>query len=256
MPRQRMHWLMFIDADDEQLVDRIKRAIEPMTGAFASFRMFVTNEPSLASSKDFTKRGMRIARNLRTCINEANRWRNKTPFLFMTEDDTLVPRDAFTKLYKQITSDDKLAYVSGVEPSRGSDLHIGMAILGTVGGHIVHRVNPPYQRKGIVNINSGGWYCWIGRVDALYGLTFRCIEDGRFLGPDALMVFDLVNRGWKATADWSIACHHWCPVRGYWLTPAHCVGWEITYEPTDARTARRGKKWKADMRKIKTYSYQ
>jgi hypothetical protein len=43
----------------------------------------------------------------------------------MTEDDTIIPKNAYKKLRKIIKAP-KMAYASGVERSRASDRHIGI----------------------------------------------------------------------------------------------------------------------------------
>jgi len=50
-------------------------------------------------------------------------------------------------MIKRMRENSNLVYLSGVETSRGSDAHIGLAILTEVNGEIVHRICPPYQKQ-------------------------------------------------------------------------------------------------------------
>jgi glycosyltransferase involved in cell wall biosynthesis len=227
MPREKIHYFAFIDSDNEKLIDIVKQKVEPL--GFLSVRIFFTNEKNLFGSTNFTQRAMRIARNEKTIIKDIGKYNAMTEFCFITEDDTIIPPNAYEKMIKRMRENENLVYLSGVETSRGSDAHIGLAILTEVDGEIVHRICPPYQKTGIMKVNSGGWYCWFGRPAKIEKLQFRCIEDGRYLGPDALMVFDLNKMGFDTEADWSIQCKHYDPNGKKWLEAKDCNGWNIKY---------------------------
>ncbi len=239
MPRDKIHYFAFIDSDDEKLISIVKSKVEPM--GFLSVRIFFTNEKNLFDSTDFTARAMRVARNEKTIIRDIGKYNATTEFCFITEDDTIIPSDAYEKMIKRMRKNKNLVYLTGVETSRGSDAHIGLSILTEVNGEIVHRICPPYQKTGIMKVNSGGWYCWFGRPEKIAKIPFRCIEDGRYLGPDALMVFDLNKAGYDTEADWSIQCKHYDPYGKKWLEASDCNGWEMKYSRIG------DKKYKAEM---------
>lgn len=247
MPKNKIHYFAFIDSNNEKLIDIVKKKVEPM--GFLSVRIFFTNEENLFDSRNFTKRAMRIARNEKTIIRDMGKYNAMTEFSFITEDDTIIPSSAYEKMIKRMKANKNLVYLTGVETSRGSDAHIGLAILTEERGEIVHRICPAYQKTGIMKVNSGGWYCWFGRPAKIAKVPFRCIEDGRYLGPDALMVFDLNKAGYDTEADWSIQCKHYDPYDKKWIEAKDCRGWEIKYHKIDRN------KYKAEMiqlLKIKT----
>ena len=230
MPRNEMHYFVFIDSNDEELIkDAIERA-EKLK--FASLRVFVTNEESLVDEMSFYKRGMRIARNVEICMNEAKKTHGGAKYVFMVEDDTKVPADSYQKLKKHLDSNENLGYVSGCEVSRAESRHMGIAHLkGDEFGQVIHRINPHPKKKGLENITSGGWYCWMGRVDAIVGQKYRCTNeenDERMIGPDAYFVYDLHARGYDTQVDWSIWCDHYSSTDG-WLTPNDAIMYEFEH---------------------------
>lgn len=242
MPKAEMHWFIFIDTDDEKLVDRVKFLSESVK--FHTRRIFVTGEKNLATASNFTERAMRISRNVKVCINECLRSDIGTPYMFMTEDDTVFPANAWQKLWKTVKERD-VAIASGIETSRTVDRHMGYGFLFTnEDGEIVERHMPggSSMQNVKLDVNSCGWYCWIGRVQDLADWKPRCIEDGRFLGPDSLMAFDLDKEGKRVRVDTSVQCRHWDPRSSKWVDVADAIAYEIKYEKC-------GKRWEAKTEK-------
>jgi len=95
MPRDKIHYFAFIDSDDEKLIDIVKSKVEPM--GFLSVRIFFTNEKNLFHSTNFTERAMRVARNEKTIIRDIGKYNAMTEFCFITEDDTIIPPNAYEK---------------------------------------------------------------------------------------------------------------------------------------------------------------
>lgn len=246
MPREKMHWFIFVDSNDPALRDEVRILADQLesTGQFMSRRKFYTNEQNLVPSSKFTARAMRIARNLRCAINDAARKEFETKYIFMVEDDTIVPDHAYETLMAHMGQ--RVAYASGAECAKCSDRHMGLGHLTANNeGEINLRILPNPEPSGTLSVNSGGWYCWIGKVEALKRVKFRCIEDGRYLGPDSLMVYDLDALGYKCVVDWSVACDHWDPIAKRFIPVAEGQGYEIKYEYRP-----REKRWATDMQKI------
>lgn len=228
MPREKMHYLVFCDTNDEELVDIVKERTKGYK--FLSTRIYVSGEQSLGMSDVSPAREERITRNLRTILNDVNRWNNKSEFIFMVEDDTIAPPNAFQKLYKRIKENKNLAYITGVETSRGYDMHAGVATMTEENGEIKNRINPPYKKSGIGKINAGGWYCWMGRPRMAIEMPFRhLIGNGRYIGPDYMMVYDLAKKGYDTEVDWSVGCLHYDPHGKRWIRPDEARGWEYEY---------------------------
>lgn len=234
------HWFIMVDSDDEAFIDKIKKYQKRYEGLFLSSRMFVTGETNAAYSRDFEERGMRIANFIKVIINQAFERIGGSEFLFMVEDDTLAPKKAFKKLLP-LMEDENVAYASGIECGRGWSRHTGVCTLDfDKSGEIVQRNIPDMQNKGIMPIAGGGWYCWIGRTQQLRDFIdhrpMRCI-DGKMLGPDVMMVYDLVQYGFKALCDMSVQCKHYCKDQKRWLDASEGVGYRINYyqRPEDGK---------------------
>jgi glycosyltransferase involved in cell wall biosynthesis len=227
------HWLVFIDSDDENFIKKIKDKAAVHDALFLSTRFFVTGEANLAESRDFEERGMRIAGFIGTIINQARERIGGAKYIFMVEDDTIAPRNAYKKLKKIIARDRTIAYASGIECGRGFTKHTGICHLIEDGqGEIIGRDIPRMRNNGIVDIGGGGWYCWIGRTDALGDFLekrkFRCY-DGKMLGPDVMMIYDLGKMGYRCVTDLSVQCNHYDSRRRKWLPASTGKGYDITY---------------------------
>lgn len=230
---KKSHWLLFLDTDDDLLIEKAKGYQRRYESNFLSSRMYVTGESNLAYDRNFEDRGMRIANFIRTIINQCAQKIGGSPYLFMVEDDTLAPKRAFTKLWPLINRSRKTAYASGVECGRGFTKHTGICWLKKDDkGEIVGRSIPKMRKDGIEAIGGGGWYCWIGRIDLLKTyldkMPMRCF-DGKMLGPDVMMVHDLREMGLDAWCDLSVQCFHRDARRKVWLPASMGKGYEITY---------------------------
>ena len=230
---KKAHWLIILDTNDEWLVDKVKGYQRHYEGQFLSSRMFVTGQPNETQSRDFEIRGMRIANFIRIIINQAAERIAGTPYLFMVEDDTLAPKNAYKKLTPLINKTRQTAYASGIECGRGSTRHTGVCkLILDSKGEIVGRDIPKMKRKGIEPIGGGGWYCWIGRTeylrDFIHNNTMRCY-DGKMLGPDVMMVHDLRAMGYDCFVDFSVQCQHYQPRLKIWLQAMEGKAYDIDY---------------------------
>lgn len=237
LPKQT-HWFIMVDSNDDAFIDKIKEYQEKHEYQFLSSRMFVTGETNEAYSRDFETRGMRIANFIKLIINQVAERIGGTEFFFMVEDDTIAPKNAYRDL-KPLMKDPKVAYASGIEPGRGYSRHTGVCYLKeNEKGEIWERNIPSMQnskgkiRSDIIPIEGGGWYCWIGRTsqmaDFIFHKKFRCV-DGKMLGPDVMMVYDLVKFGFKALCNMAVQCSHYCPDQKKWLHASEGVGYRIEY---------------------------
>lgn len=232
MPKKK-HWLVLIDTNDEALILKVKKLAMKRASGFLSVRFFVSGEKNLADSKDFDARGLRIARWIKVIVNQCAEKMGGTPFLFMVEDDTRAPRNAFKTLMATMQTNERIAYVSGVECGRGFTRHTGVCnLIKDEQGEVVGRDIPKMQNSGIVPIGGGGFYCWIGRVNLLKKFIdrreFRSV-DGKMLGVDVLMVNDLRTDGLDCFCDFSVQCDHYNGKIKKWLPASDGKGYDIRY---------------------------
>lgn len=237
IPKQS-HWFILVDSNDENLINKIKSYQKKNEKQFLSSRMFVTGENNLAYSRDFESRGLRIGNFIKIIINQAAENIGGSELLFMVEDDTRAPKNAFKKLLPAIKKSSKIVYASGIECGRGYTQHTGICWLKKdEKGEILWRTIPTMEElKGTIEIGGGGWYCWIGKSRELQYWTtkmpMRCF-DGKMLGPDVMMVHDLVEFGHKCVCDTTVHCDHYDERRKVWLPAMTGRGYDIEFYKID-----------------------
>jgi glycosyltransferase involved in cell wall biosynthesis len=230
---KKTHWFILLDTDDEQFVSKVKGIATKWQGLFLSTRFYVSGEKNLADGRSFDDRGLRIARWVATIINQAGEKLGGSPFLFMVEDDTVAPKNAFKTLWATMERNPKCAYMSGVECGRGFTRHTGVCnLIEDESGEIVGRDIPKMKNSGIEKIGGGGFYCWIGRTALLKKFLtekkFRSV-DGKMLGVDVLMVNDLGKMGFDCLCDFSVQCQHYNGKIKQWLQADTGKGYDIKY---------------------------
>lgn len=226
MPRDKMHWLIFLDTMDEDLIKKVKAKAAEQENNFASTRIFVTAEKPI-HSPEFEERVMRIARNMGVILTNIGQLHGGSDFIFMVEDDTFVKPDAFNKLWRHMQDNPKMAFVQGVEMGRWFDPRLGAGTMTDPEQDVIVKRHPWPQEHGIEKLSVGGWYCWIGRMEALKNMKFRC-KPPIWTGPDEFMVYDLTQKGWECIMDWEVPCEH-MNTDGTVLIPSMAKGFEFTY---------------------------
>lgn len=125
-------------------------------------------------------------------------------FIFLTEDDTLVPRDALKKLEKHIRETPGCVMAEGVEVGRW-----GIPYVGAWKFDDIYEPNSVtslvYKRTGVEQIDAGGFYCTLMRAANYKEQDFELFES---LGPDISMGLFLRRDGYVNLIDWSIPCRH------------------------------------------------
>lgn len=123
-------------------------------------------------------------------------------FVMGIEDDTVVPDDAFERLYR-VTTRYEAAYVSGVQLGRHNLPYVGAWRCDDVLAPT--RISTlPYREQGIEEVDGGGLYCYL--TSTKYFKRAR-MKYGDF-GPDFYYVYSLRKRNLKCYVDWSVKCGH------------------------------------------------
>jgi len=200
MPRKRMHWFIYVDNDNEEMIEKIKKFAEKESERFYSWRMFVTMRKPIEN--DIDKRLERIRNNFITILRDLKDSLIGTPYFFMLEDDT-IPKDkkAFYKLDKYLKDD--VVIVSGVESTRGDIKVLGISKLKWEGNRLLERHCLKPKKKGIEEIDGTGWYCFIGRTNAFkeeYILNTPNV--------DIVCCWKLRQEGWRILVNWEVWCGH------------------------------------------------
>jgi hypothetical protein len=131
--------------------------------------------------------------------NEIKTYINGGEFVFLTEDDTLLPPDTLTKLMP-LYGDSGL--VSGVQAGRHGFTHIGAWDVGET------IVSVP-MGTGLREVDATGFYCLLTRTEYYLDHDFKPYKD--ILGPDVDFGMGLRAKGLKNYIDYSIQCTHMTP---------------------------------------------
>jgi len=166
---------------------------------------------NIPNTKDLTVKYRNVGENMRLMTKETN-----TKYMFIVEDDTLIPSDALKKLYNIISSDYTIGAVEGVEMARGNIRNVCGAAIVRRDRDIERGVNfLGYKSKGIEDIDTGGFFCLLTRKKIAEQMMFNAVED-HVRGPDIVFGYRLTKKmGYKFKIDWSVKCQHVWEENGY-----------------------------------------
>lgn len=125
-------------------------------------------------------------------------------YVFLTEDDTIIPRDALKKLQRHIRDTPGCVMAEGVEVGRWGILHVGVWKFDDV-YEPTSVSSLPYKTSGVEQIDAGGFYCTLMKAENYKEQEFKLFES---LGPDISMGLFLRRDGYVNLVDWSVPCRH------------------------------------------------
>lgn len=141
-------------------------------------------------------------------IASIHRWARQfvgiSDYVFLTEDDTIVPRDTLTKLTRHIRDTPGCVMAEGVEVGRWGIPYVGVWKFNDV-YEPTSVTSLAYKKYGVEEIDAGGFYCTLMSADIYKEQEFNLFES---LGPDISMGLFLRRDGYINLVDWSIACRH------------------------------------------------
>lgn len=131
-------------------------------------------------------------------------------FVFLTEDDTIVPRDALLKLRNHIYDTPGCVMAEGVEVGRWGIPYVGAWRFDDI-YEPTSVTSLEYKKSGVEEIDAGGFYCTLMRANIYKEHEFGLYES---LGPDISMGLALRQAGHLNLVDWSVTCKHLNLTRG------------------------------------------
>lgn len=143
-------------------------------------------------------------------------------YVFVVEDDTVVPSDALKKLMTDIHMMPKAGCIQGVEVGRHNTSYIGVTRMAEVYTYppLPNKPNPDTQYMGCLTVQSpefkaagveeiggGGFYCSLFKSAAYKKVDFEerlkeCSSVDVVVGPKLRRI------GYKWYVDWSVRCTH------------------------------------------------
>lgn len=194
--RENTNLLVYIDGD-EKLYETARRYT--VNSKFTQ-KLCVFRAKGLSNAGSIVRRRHRIA----AIHNELKTILNPCEFVFLLEDDTLIPNNTFLKLQKHYRSNPYAGFISGVE--------IGRWGLSYIGGWTV---DDPYNINSICSIQDGndfspvdasGIYCLMTTYANYRSHDFKPYDN--ILGPDFDFGISMRQAGYKNYIDKSIKCTH------------------------------------------------
>jgi len=137
--------------------------------------------------------------------NEMKQILNFCDYVFLLEDDTLMPLNALEKLTQNALMYPHAGFITGVQIGRW-----GITVPG------IWKVDNPYDVKTISSclpkngeieeIDAAGLYCALTKLDNYKKMVFEPFDE--ILGPDVSFGLALRREGYKNYVDWSLNTSH------------------------------------------------
>lgn len=155
-----------------------------------------------------------------------------TEYVFGVEDDTIVPFYALEMLGQYMT--DEVGMVEGVEMGRWGVPYIGAWKADDI-NEPTELVSLPMD-EGLVEIDAGGFYCFITRSKYYKAHDFKPFDGG--LGPDVDYSMALRRQGLKNYALFDVECIH--------KQPDHEIKFGVTI-PRQVKMFKKGEQWRQNI---------
>jgi len=125
-----------------------------------------------------------------------------TEYVFGVEDDTIIPFYALEMLGENFV--DGVGMIEGVEMGRWGVPYIGAWTADNV--FEPTEITSLPMSEGLVEIDAGGFYCFLTKAEYYVAHTFKPFEGG--LGPDVDYALALRRQGLKNYALFDVECIH------------------------------------------------
>jgi len=163
-------------------------------------RLCVYRRKGITSVSSVHRRRQRIA----DIHNEIKTLINKTDYIFLTEDDTLVPMDTLKKMYHLALIKKYIGFISGVEVGRWGFKHIGAWVVDNI--YNINQITSIKQGKEIEKVDAAGLFCCLTTKENYMKNVFKPFDS--ILGPDVDFGINLRKQGLINYIDHSIQCQH------------------------------------------------
>jgi len=188
--------LTYVDSD-HRLFDKVRNYT--VNSKFKD-RLCVFRGKGLPSTSSIKRRRQRIA----DVHNEMKDLIQACDYIFMIEDDTIVPGNALSKLMQSYVSHPNAGFISGVELGRWGYLHIGAWKVDDV--YDVNEIVSTPLKSTVEKVDAAGFYCCLTKKENYIGHNFLPFED--VLGPDVDYGLTMRRNGLINYVDNSVHCRH------------------------------------------------
>jgi len=216
LPKKEIHLLIYDNTEDEPL----RKGLEPLARKYALqfrsvrlFKSYLKGKGSISGSGN----------EQFSCSKLQNIWSMwlslrrmiKTEFMFVLEDDTICPPNAFKRLLKILQRNSRVGFVTAIETGRNpypwQPVRLGVHKVRMQGLKVLERHSLSPFLKGVVPIDASGVYCFAARTKA-YLSGFEGYDPKKlrvpFFGLDNVFTYNIKQHGWQLLADFSLWCSH------------------------------------------------
>jgi hypothetical protein len=193
--------LAIVDGDSDLFVDARNR----VTQSKFSNRLCVEYKPPTKDVPgEINPRRLRIA----DIHNQLKQYIGECDYIFGVEDDTLVPKYALKYLLEDLDLYPHAGFIEGVEIGRRHIPYVGAWKLDDIyEPTLIKSVVPNKENQMVVEIDAGGFYCFITSRDIYMSHIFQPYKNN-ILGPDVDFGTSLREFGYMNYLDWRINCIH------------------------------------------------
>jgi len=154
-------------------------------------------EGSVGSIKRRRQRIADIHNELKVLIKNAE-------YIFLIEDDTIVPTNALAKLLHHYLTMPSMGIVSGIQIGRWGFDHIGAWLVDDI--YSPNAITSVKLEEGLQQVDATGLYCCLTRAEHYLRFNFEPFMNA--LGPDVAFGVYLRQQGYLNYVDYSIKCDH------------------------------------------------
>lgn len=197
--------LCIVDGDASLFVDARNRCT---SSKFAN-RLCVQYPQDGIKLRESNRPGRR--RRITSIHNYAKQYINSCQFVFLTEDDTILPRDALRNLLNDYETHPEAGLISGVQLGRHGITSVGAWEADDVHDtRMIRSLLPPTDDKDFLEeIDASGFYAMLTRAEIFMAHEHKSFDINE-LGPDVYYGLELRKQGYKNYIDWSVPTIHKC----------------------------------------------
>lgn len=190
---KKIHLFIYVDGDHQlyQKAERFARGTDYYTTV--SWRK--KGLPTVGSVPRRRKRIADIHNEIKGFIT--------TEYVFLTEDDTVIPDNAIELLYQKI-QENNIGFVSGIELGRWGYSYIGVWKVDCHKEPVV--IESLLMQNGLVEVDCAGFYCMLTKKEYYQAHEFKPYE--KILGPDFMFGIYLKQKELQNFAHFDIKCDH------------------------------------------------
>lgn len=153
--------------------------------------------PNVGSIRSRRKRIADIHNEIKASIN-------KCEYIFLIEDDTIVPLNTLQTLLQNYSDFPFAGFISGIELGRWGYAHIGAWLIDDA--YNTKRITSVPNESGIKEVDAAGFFCCLIKRDNYMQHNFLPYED--ILGPDVDFGIKLRQAGLKNYINYDLKCKH------------------------------------------------